>query len=186
MGIAAVNVCDLPSCNIRLQPGGIEEGLAIATAGFPMGQQLINDTDGQIMQLSPVLQSGIISAVHPFPVPTPSGFTVNILLQNGASGSPVFLVDSGEVIGVAVQRKFERLPGSVAAEDGKTVTTTDGQRLITLMNLPTNYSFAVPTVYLAPNINSLKDSIIEDLKKETADIGRNILNTREPAEFRGD
>jgi hypothetical protein len=47
----------------------------------------------------PPLQAGIISATLPFPGTRPHGYLINVMIQGGASGSPVFLSDSGTVIG---------------------------------------------------------------------------------------
>lgn len=74
------------------------EGHTVATAGFPMGTRALT-APGWLHQLTPTLNAGIISSVHPFPCPTPHGFSINTLTQGGASGSPVFLPESGKVIG---------------------------------------------------------------------------------------
>ncbi|WP_231714638.1 S1 family peptidase [Desulfonema ishimotonii] len=77
----------------------LTEGLDVATAGFPMGSRALEGPDG-LYQLCPTLQRGIISAVLPFPGRRPKAFSVQIMTHGGASGSPVFLPDSGRVVGV--------------------------------------------------------------------------------------
>jgi S1-C subfamily serine protease len=46
------------------------------------------------------VRRGIISAVYPAPSRFPDGFTTDIAVQGGNSGSPVFLADSGLVVGM--------------------------------------------------------------------------------------
>jgi S1-C subfamily serine protease len=75
-----------------------DEGTEVATAGYPMGTDALM-APGWLHQISPTLNTGIISAVHPFACPTPHGFSINTLTQGGASGSPVFLPETGKVIG---------------------------------------------------------------------------------------
>ena len=49
---------------------------------------------------TPTLRHGIIRSVFPFPGPNPHGFSIDALLQGGASGSPVFLPEAPLVIGM--------------------------------------------------------------------------------------
>ena len=74
-------------------------GLAVATAGFPLGTNalLLNN---KIVQLTPLLRHGIISSLYPFPCPNPHGFTVDIMIQGGASGSPIFLPHEPLIVGM--------------------------------------------------------------------------------------
>jgi len=62
----------------------IEEGTEVATAGFPMGIDALM-SPGWMHQLTPTLQRGIVSAVLPFPGPTPHAYAVNVMVQGGAS-----------------------------------------------------------------------------------------------------
>ena len=77
----------------------IEEGCELATAGYPMGVDALT-APGYVHQLTPTLQHGIVSAVLPFPCKSPHAFTINVMTQGGASGSPVFDPTTGEVEGV--------------------------------------------------------------------------------------
>jgi len=92
---------------------------------------------GWLHQLSPTLQTGIVSAVHPFPCTTPHGFTINVMAQGGASGSPVFNQNSGEVLGTV----------HAGIEESHFDT---GQ---SIYQYPTNYTWVVPSHFL---VNSLK------------------------------
>jgi len=110
----------------------VEEGLEVATAGFPMGTDALV-APGWLHQLTPTLQRGIISAVQPFPCPTPHAYSVNIMTQGGASGSPVFSSETGCVLGV--------LYGGLR-DLNVTIKTKEPYWV------PTNISYVVPSHYL--------------------------------------
>jgi S1-C subfamily serine protease len=116
----------------------IEEGTEIATAGFPMGTDALT-APGWVHQLTPTLQRGIISAVLPFACPTPHAYAVNIMVQGGASGSPVFLSESGQVIGVL----YASLNDSSVSRGNDVYT------------VPTNISYVVPSHYLRRSLEKL-------------------------------
>ncbi len=156
IALIGVNVNGLPAVHIRTEPGGICEGLEIGTAGFPMGSQgLVDAADGLIQQLTPTLQRGIISALQPFVDPIPLTFTINVLLQGGASGSPVFSVESGEVLGVAFQRRLEPVLQDVIDEAGKTMVSPNGKKLKCAVPLPTNFSMVVPMIRISRDLPTL-------------------------------
>ena len=115
-------------------PEAIAEGAEIATAGFPLGRHALEGPGG-LYQLSPTLQKGIISAVLPFPGPGLRAFSINIMSHGGASGSPVFLTDSGKVVGILYSALTD------------TVRTT-GEATYAM---PTNISYAIPA-FPIPNI----------------------------------
>jgi S1-C subfamily serine protease len=122
---------------VALKPHGAlyEEGQLVATAGFPMGTDHLR-APGWLHQLSRTLQTGIISAVHPFPCATPHGFTISIMTQGGASGSPVFSPETGEVAGVVYAGLFD-----YDSENGQIKN-----------RVPTTYTYAVPSHFI---VNSL-------------------------------
>jgi len=92
---------------VKLNVDCAAEGEAIATAGFPMGHHLLH-LEGQFDHVSPTLQGGIVSAVLPFPDPTVThGYLINVMVQGGASGSPVFLQETGEVIGAVYASRLD-------------------------------------------------------------------------------
>lgn len=91
----------------------IAAGTPVGILGFPQGQSYpaaFRSTSE--MQLTPLLQTGVISARLPFGSPhvRPKILVLDILVNQGSSGSALFL-DSGEVIGVvyATRQKFEPL-----------------------------------------------------------------------------
>jgi S1-C subfamily serine protease len=110
---------------LSISPAGraYEEGEEIATAGFPMGTDHLN-APGFLHQFTPTLQAGIISAVHPFACDAPHGFTINVMVQGGASGSPVFSQETGDVLGIVYASLND------IRDDGKSL-------------VPTNYTYAV-------------------------------------------
>jgi hypothetical protein len=132
---------------VKLRPHGVmyEEGEEVATAGFPMGTDHLT-VPGWLHQLSPTLQSGIVAAVHPFPCTTPHGFTINVMAQGGASGSPIFNSATGEVLGALYAGVFD-----FALEDG------DKPR-----RMPTNYTYGVPSHFI---INTLPQVLADDTCK---------------------
>lgn len=99
IGLIKVNTFNLPSLRLFLEMEKLTEGKKVATAGFPMGTKTLR-APGWIHQFTPTLQEGVISAVLPFPCANPHAFLIDIMIQGGSSGSPVFDPESGEVIGM--------------------------------------------------------------------------------------
>ena len=99
IGFVQLKVRGLPALTLRTQPNTLRQGIDVAIAGFPRGTDPML-AYGKVSQLTPMLRRGIVSSLLPFPCPQPHGFTVDIMSQGGASGSPVFLVDSPEVVGL--------------------------------------------------------------------------------------
>lgn len=108
------------------------EGTELATAGFPMGTDALN-APGWIHQLTPTLQRGIVSAVLPFFCEGPHAFTLNVMTQGGASGSPVFYPETGSVAGVLY-----------AGLDDSAITGNSD-----IVNVPTMFSYVVPSHWIA-------------------------------------
>lgn len=127
----------------------INEGMNVATAGFPMGSEMLT-APGWLHQISPTLQQGIVCSVHPFAVPKPHGFSLNVMIQGGASGSPVFIPDTGAVVGTLYASLGE--PGLVwkMRDDGK-------KDVVGFVRLPTAISHAVPAHYLLHFLNTFRD-----------------------------
>lgn len=111
----------------------IEEGMELATAGFPMGTDALI-APGWLHQVTPTLQRGIVSAVLPFACQTPHGYSINLMSQGGASGSPVFSCETGAVVGVL----YGGLNDIALTLKGKDP-----------YKVPTNISYVVPSHYLA-------------------------------------
>ena len=99
MAFLQLNVKDVPSLSFLAEPNTLKIGMPVATAGFPLGTDALL-VYGKLVQLTPLLRAGIISSLYPFPCPHPHGFTVDIMVQGGASGSPIFLTTESKVIGL--------------------------------------------------------------------------------------
>ncbi len=99
LGIVQLGVRDVPAMRISEQESCIRAGMPVATAGFPLGSEALL-VYGNINQLTPTLRHGIVSGVFPFDVPHAHGFTIDIMSQGGASGSPVFDPETGDVLGI--------------------------------------------------------------------------------------
>ncbi len=98
VAVICINAKSLPTVN--LQPRlDVTEGENVAIAGFPMGTRTLQ-APGWIHQLSPTLQTGIVSAVLPFPCDNPHALLLDLMTQGGSSGSPVFKTQTGEVLGM--------------------------------------------------------------------------------------
>lgn len=84
---------------IASAPNVLRIGMKVATAGFPFGTDalLLNN---KVVQLTPLLRHGIVSSLYPIPCPNPHGFTIDIMIQGGASGSPIFLPHEPVVVGM--------------------------------------------------------------------------------------
>jgi S1-C subfamily serine protease len=116
----------------------IEEGMSVATAGYPMGNAPLT-APGWVHQITPTLQEGIVSAVQPFSCRSPHGYAVNVMIQGGASGSPLFLPDTGEVVGV--------MYASLVDVEALKLKTANAEQVVPY-RIPTNISYAVPSHYI--------------------------------------
>ena len=114
LGFIHIHVKDLPALKIA-EKLELEEGDEIMMAGFPMGTDTLR-APGWLHQLTPTLQSGIVSAILPFPCENPHAILLNIMTQGGSSGSPVFNSSTGEVIGVGYGEIVE--PKTIAGRYG--------------------------------------------------------------------
>lgn len=98
LGSIHVHMKDLPALKIA-EKLDLKEGEGIMLAGFPLGTDTLR-APGWLHQLSPTLQSGIISAILPFPCDNPHAILIDTMTKGGSSGSPVFNPSTGEVIGI--------------------------------------------------------------------------------------
>ncbi|MHB1330589.1 MAG: S1 family peptidase [Minisyncoccota bacterium] len=98
IGVIQVRAKGLPALKIAKELE-LSEGDEVMVSGFPMGTDTLR-APGWIHQLTPTLQSGIISAILPFPNPNAHAMLLNIMTQGGSSGSPIFNPKNGEVVGI--------------------------------------------------------------------------------------
>jgi len=103
---------DIPSVKI-IDNGEQLAGAKIAFIGFPLNE------------MNPVLHDGIISSSIPVGNNLYS-YSINSFVNKGNSGGPVFLADTGEVIGVISSRQSE----SIIAPPIDETKLTDGEKEI--------------------------------------------------------
>ena len=89
----------LPDLKIEGKPKYVE-GMEIATSGFPLGEQLLVGDGKVVTQMNPTLRFGKLASMLPFPCDNPTGILVDTHTQGGQSGSPIFDVATGKVIGL--------------------------------------------------------------------------------------
>jgi len=106
----------------------------VAISGFPMGSETLR-APGWVHQVSPTLQTGIVSAVLPFPCESPHGILVDVSTLGGASGSPLFDTDTGEVLGMVYG----------GLEEPRRM---DGAAGLLIYRVPTSLAYAVPAQVL--------------------------------------
>jgi hypothetical protein len=134
LGFFHINMRGLPSLSVCAELEGIVPGTQVATAGFPMGTTALR-APGYVHQVTPTLQQGIVSAVLPFPCKNPHALMLNLMSQGGASGSPIFLPDRPDVVGVLYGGLQETYRAQVQGGDVP-------------YNVPTNFTYCVAGHYL--------------------------------------
>ncbi len=113
LAFVQINVRDVPAVDLTTEPDIIKTGISVATAGYPLGSDALAP-GGRLMQVTPTLRHGIVSSLHPAPMPNPQGFTIDAPIQSGASGSPVFLMNEPKVIGMI----YANMPDHDAPDGG--------------------------------------------------------------------
>jgi len=123
---------------IRLgDSSAVREGDEVGICGFPLGLTIASP-DQRLRQLTPIVQRGTIAAVLPWAgIHNPHAFQLDMNVNGGSSGSPVFLAESGEVIGIVFAAPIE--PADVI------IPTPDGETHIATVSLPTGFGYAVPS-----------------------------------------
>ncbi len=74
---------ETPFLNLASGESYIRPGMAIATAGFPMGNIPLTVMQ-RVNQVTPFIRRGIVSSVFPFSIPRPHGLTIDIMQQGGS------------------------------------------------------------------------------------------------------
>jgi S1-C subfamily serine protease len=119
IAVCRADLAELPEPLRQFEPvrivssANVSEGTPVGILGFPQGQSYpaaVRSTSQ--MQLTPLLQTGVISARLPFGAAhvRPKILVLDMLVNQGSSGSSLFLA-SGDVIGVvyATRQRFEPL-----------------------------------------------------------------------------
>lgn len=119
----------------------ILEGTPVGILGFPQGLSWPAKFDSRDQaQMTPLLQTGVISGILPFSgLPKPDNFVLDLFVNSGSSGSPLFL-ENGDVVGVvyATRQRLEPLQ-SINKDGGLEPTENTG------VYLPTSLGLAVPS-----------------------------------------
>jgi len=171
-----VKMKGLPKVNVKFELKEIKEGQEIATAGFPMGTEALT-APGYLHQLTPTLQKGIISAVLPFECETPHAIMINVMVQGGASGSPVFLPDTGDVIGVLyaglqeTRQTISRLPSKISKDIEKLEPSLHSH----VCTVPANISYVVPAHYIEKMLHGIKEDPNAKLADDTLTLDEYII-----------
>lgn len=124
--VGAINLPILKLCNNYFN---IIPGNEVYNLGFPLGNDFMimrENNNEWIQNFLPIMQNGIISTILPFRCPYPYGFLINIMVQEGSSGSPLILKHTNEVIGIINSRVYQ------------TIAASENTNLI-----PTNFSYAI-------------------------------------------
>lgn len=99
IGFVQINLSGLPEASLCEESVPFRPGISVATAGYPLGLDP-SLMYGKFTCPQPLIRRGIISSVLPNRAPEPQSFTTDIMIQGGASGSPVFLCDRPVVVGI--------------------------------------------------------------------------------------
>lgn len=144
IGVIRVDINGLPSLKIAKKIN-LEEGDEIATSGFPMGTNTLK-APGWVHQLSPTLQKGIISTFLPFVCEAPHALMLDLVTEGGASGSPVFNIENGEVIGMIYAGLLE----------SRYLTSSENSDGILVYKNSTSHTLAIPCNFLNLVLDSLE------------------------------
>jgi len=132
-------------------------GVAVAALGFPYGtsaQQRETGAGEKIYRFGPVLQQGYLSAIAPFDEANRAErLLLDVRTSGGMSGSPVFLPDSGEVIGIldagiedtiafAIPLTRARIEGILRLHDETPIGTVRGSPVATVPRRPNHKGVA--------------------------------------------
>jgi len=170
-----VKMKGLPKANVKYNLREIKEGRDIATAGFPMGTDTLT-APGYLHQLTPTLQKGIISAILPFPCDHPHALMINVMVQGGASGSPVFLPETGEIVGIlyAGLEDNKQTKSGLPRKIKKEIEQYEPSFHSHFISLPTNISYVVPAHYIEKMLDMVKDDPNLKLPEDTLDMDEYI------------
>jgi serine protease Do len=114
----------------------VRAGDEVGIMGFPFGLRLLGE-EQELRQMTPITQKGTIAAVLPFSnVHNPHAFQLDMSINGGSSGSPLFLAETGEVVGVVFAARVK--PHEVPLPRSK------GPRKVATIPLPTGFGYAVP------------------------------------------
>lgn len=132
----------LPLSSVKIiHSKSVSEGMTVGVIGFPQGLLVPGrySTLSQI-QMTPLLQVGVVSAMLPMSGdPKPDNFVLDIMINPGSSGSPVFL-DNGNVIGIVYATRVAFHPMKTLHDDG---ILSDSESIG--VSIPSGLGLAIPS-----------------------------------------
>ena len=164
LGFFHVNMRGLPALSVCDNLEKLVPGTRVATAGFPMGTDTLC-APGYLHQLTPTLQQGIVSAVLPFSCKTPHALMLNMMSQGGASGSPIFLPDGSDVVGVLYGGLQETYTSQVQGVDVP-------------YKVPTNFTYCVAGHFLRRSIEDITCKSEMQLPKDSPHLDEALAQAR--------
>jgi serine protease Do len=131
------NFSNEPLKSLRLGDSSkVREGDEVGICGFPSGLRLPRGPE--LHQLTPIAQKGIVEAILPWSgAPNPHAFQLDIAVNPGSSGSPVFNIETGDVIGIVFAMRVRPEPVRLPQSDGSAEE-------IAAIALPAGLGYAVP------------------------------------------
>ena len=115
----------------------VREGEEVGVCGFPLGLRLPRGKE--LHQLTPIAQKGIVSAILPYAgIGNPHAFQLDIHVNPGSSGSPLFRAENGEVVGIVFAAPMRPEHVNIPRPDGS------AQDVVTVA-LPTGFGYAIPS-----------------------------------------
>ena len=153
IGVCRADISTAPKEVLPLIPATIIhskeviEGTPVGILGFPQGLSFPAKFESKdSIQMTPLLQTGVISGILPFSgLPKPTSFVLDIPVNSGSSGSPLFL-ENGNVVGVvyATRQSFEAL--QIIDENGNLKTSKNKG-----LYFSTSLGLAVPSARFPEN-----------------------------------
>ena len=98
---------DPPPVSVIKASDQIEVGEEIGLVGFPHGSALLGKKRS-LIRFGPLFQRGSVSALTPYDGNTPNEILLDLITAGAASGSPIFRIATGEVIGVLARGQEQR------------------------------------------------------------------------------
>jgi S1-C subfamily serine protease len=142
----------LPSVRIG-NSANVSVGTTIGVIGFPQGIQIPPPRDATL-ELTPVLQVGTIAALLPSPnLGEAERLTLDLFVNTGSSGSPVFLAD-GSVIGILMQTR--ELKAFLLTYKGPLTSTAMPERK------ETGLGYAIPQARFPTNDRESRIKVTQD------------------------
>jgi S1-C subfamily serine protease len=147
IGVCRVDISNAPKELLPLVPASIvhskdvTEGMPVGILGFPQGLSWpARFESADSFQMTPLLQTGVVSGVLPFSeLPRPTSFVLDIVVNPGSSGSPLFL-QNGDVVGVVHATRQRFAPLQAIDQDGN-IESSENEGVF----LPTSLGLAVPS-----------------------------------------